>query len=62
MQSLTVKYGAVTDALGRKREGWLIFEDGRPGYPYKDKDKAIRDAEALKGIRCAPHVQVKVIE
>lgn len=46
-----VKQGKVIDALGKIREGWLIFEDGRPGYPYKTEEEAVRQMEAIKRIR-----------
>ena len=48
-----VRQGKVIDALGRIHEGWIIFEDGRPGYPYKTEEEAIRQMEAIKKIRTA---------
>ena len=51
MVKFVVKYGKVQDALGRIREGWIIFEDGRPGYPYKTEAEAIKQMEAIKQIR-----------
>jgi hypothetical protein len=62
MNSLLVKFGTIEDGLGRKRSGWIVFEDGQPSIPHETKEKAIRSAEGLKSIRCAPHVQVKVQE
>jgi hypothetical protein len=62
MNSLLVKFGTIQDVLGRKRSGWIVFEDGQPSIPYETKEKAIRSAEGLKSIRCAPHIQVKVLE
>ena len=49
--SFVVKHGTVTDALGRDRTGWLIFEDGRPGYPYATKENAVRQAKAIAAMR-----------
>jgi len=61
MTQLTVKQGSVTDALGKVRSGWLIYEDGRPGYPYPTKEQAIKQAEGIKSIRCSS-VAIKVVD
>ena len=48
-----VKYGQVKDALGRILEGWIIFEDGQPGYPYKTEAEALKQMHATQAIRHA---------
>ena len=53
MTSLVVRHGSVIDALGRTRSGWLVYEDGRPGYPFSTKDAAIKQAEGIKAIRAS---------
>jgi len=61
MTTLVVKRATVTDALGHNRTGWIVVEDGRPSYPHPSKDVAVKAAEAIKVIRCAPHVTIQVI-
>lgn len=53
MTILEVKFIKVKDALGRIREGWCIIENGRPGYPYKTEQEAVRQMEAIRSIRHA---------
>ena len=50
-QQFIVRQGTVRDALGRERSGWLVYEDGRPGYPYPTKEKAVYEAKAIAQIR-----------
>jgi hypothetical protein len=56
-----VRYGTVVDALGRKREGWLVLEDGRAGYPYKTKEEAVEQANATAQIRIVGGVVAPVV-
>ncbi len=53
MTKFEVKFGTITDALGKKRTGWFVVENGRPGYPYETKEKAEAVMEATKQIRHA---------
>ena len=32
-------------------KGWLVFEDGQPGYPFPTKEKAVQHAKAVAEIR-----------
>ena len=53
MTSLIVKQASVKDAIGRVRAGWIIFEDGQPGYPFATKEQAVKQAEALGSLSVA---------
>jgi hypothetical protein len=62
MTKLTVIYGEVKDALGRKREGWIIVENGHLGYPFASKEGAVKAAKAIAAIRGQSEGIVKIIE
>jgi hypothetical protein len=61
MTHLEVKYVKLIDAAGRRREGWSIIENGRPGYPEVSKDAAIIGAQAIAQIRRVSGIVPKVI-
>ena len=50
-QQFVVRHGTVTDALGRERTGWIVYEDGRPSYPHPTKEAATTQARAIAQIR-----------
>ena len=52
MTILEVKYGTVTDVLGKKKTGWFIFENGAVGsVPYPTEEKANSVADDIWSIR-----------
>lgn len=51
MTTFTVKFGSIKEALGKVRAGWLVFENGCPGYPHLTKEAAVTHAEATAKLR-----------
>jgi hypothetical protein len=58
--TLQARHGKVVkDALGRPSTGWIVFEDGMPGYPHKTREAAESFARSVAAIRaCKPDVTV----
>lgn len=41
----------LKDALGRRRTGWFVFEDGKPGTPFRTQEDAMKQANAIANLR-----------
>jgi hypothetical protein len=61
MTKLTVIYATLQDAVGRKREGWTVIENGMFGVPFPTKEQAITQAESIAVIRGQSPSIVRVV-
>jgi hypothetical protein len=62
MQPIEVRYATLKDALGRKLEGWTVYEPGGGWHkPSESKEAAIKRAESVAALRCN-RLPIKVVE
>ena len=50
---MVVKFGTVTDALGRKRECWMILDGKQVRGTFDSEDQATRNMQAIQQISFA---------